>query len=68
MDRDGDVDQSDFGRFQACMSGPGVEQDDPACEFALLDDDADVDIDDLGILQDCMSGSNVPADPHCGDQ
>jgi len=67
LDRDGDVDQTDFGLLQACLTGPGVIQDDPACEAARIDDDPDVDIDDFGILQACMSGANVPADPNCVD-
>lgn len=65
FDRDGDVDQEDFGKFQACYSGSGVEQTDPDCAFGLLDDDEDVDQVDLGLFQGCMSGANVPADPLC---
>ena len=67
FDGDGDVDQEDFGQFQACLSGPGLEQDDPACEPALLDPDVDVDQDDFAIFEGCISGPNVPADPSCAD-
>jgi len=67
LDQDGDVDQSDFGRLQACLTGPGTPQNDPACAPARLDDDQDVDRDDSAILQGCMSGPNVPADPDCAD-
>lgn len=66
FDGDGDVDQEDFGRFQACLSGPGIEQAAPACARAKLDEDGDVDLDDFAILQGCMSGANVSADPGCG--
>lgn len=65
FDNDGDVDQADFGWFQACFTGAGIEQTDPACATARLDDDADVDIDDFGIFQGCMSGANVPVAPSC---
>lgn len=67
LDHDQDVDQSDFGIFQACYSGPGVPQPDTDCIDALLDSDEDVDQDDFGVFQACMSGANVPADPDCAD-
>jgi len=62
-----DVDQQDFGYFQACLSGAGVPLTDADCFRALLDGDNDVDADDLGIFQRCMSGPNIPADPNCAD-
>ncbi|GMU22596.1 MAG: hypothetical protein AMXMBFR13_26810 [Phycisphaerae bacterium] len=65
FDRDGDVDLSDFGAFQACYSGPSVPQNDPACQDQKLDGDADVDLSDFGIFQNCLSGPHVPADPDC---
>ncbi|MCP4245609.1 MAG: hypothetical protein GY778_01030, partial [bacterium] len=67
LDRDGDVDQADFGHLQRCFTGPGVNQTDPDCQDALLDLDEDVDQDDYGILQACMSGPNVPGDPDCAN-
>jgi hypothetical protein len=67
FDRDGDVDQEDFGRFQACVMGSGVVQDDPACAGALLDSDEDVDQSDLARFLMCISGANVPADPYCAN-
>lgn len=67
MDRDGDVDQCDFGAFQACMTGSAVPQADPACLKARLDNDEDVDLNDFAIFQACMSGANVPANPRCAD-
>ena len=63
---DGDVDQADFGHFQACLTGPAVPQTDPDCQAANLDGDSDVDKDDFSIFWGCMSGPNVPADPDCG--
>ena len=67
LDIDTDIDQEDFGRFQACYTGSGIPQTKPECANALLDDDVDVDQDDFGIFQRCMSGPNIPADPTCAD-
>ena len=67
FDQDGDVDQEDFGRFQACLTGSAVPVIDPNCLDANLDGDSDVDQDDFGIFQRCISGANVPADPACAD-
>ncbi len=65
FDGDGDVDQEDFGHFQACLTGAGIPQNDPACADAKLDEDVDVDQYDFGIFEDCMSGPAVPGDPNC---
>lgn len=64
FDRDGDVDLSDFGRFQACMGGPAVWMG-WSCEPADLDQDYDVDADDLAAFTSCMSGPNIYANPAC---
>lgn len=66
FDRDGDVDQADFGRFQTCLSGSGVRQDAPECTQARLDGDGDVDVSDFAIFGTCISGAAAPADPFCG--
>jgi len=65
FDRDGDVDQSDFGRIQGCISGPGTIQASPECADAHLDADRDVDTDDIALFRRCMSGDNIPADQGC---
>jgi len=66
MDRDGDVDQSDFGAFQVCLSGTNIPQNDPACQRARLDTtDPDVDPADMAIFRDCVSGTNVPPTNGC---
>lgn len=67
FDRDGDVDQADFGHLQACLSGADVPQNDPACQNAKLDPDNDVDVHDLDIFLGCMSGSRILADPNCAN-
>jgi len=65
FDNDCDVDQEDFGHFQACMTGPGIEVTDPQCLDAKLDADTDVDADDFGMFQACLSGANIAGDPTC---
>lgn len=65
FDEDGDVDQFDFGRFQACFSGAGVDQLDPLCRGARLDADEDVDSEDFSLFLQCLSGPGRVADPAC---
>lgn len=65
MDADGDVDQSDFGRFQRCVSGYNVRIADTACRIADLDFDGDADSDDFTRMWRCATGANVPADRTC---
>lgn len=65
MDRDGDVDQQDYGRFQACLTGAFIPQTDPACADARLDADSDVDADDAALFLGCVSGPDILADPYC---
>ena len=67
LDHDGDVDQEDFGLFQACLTGPGEPQQDPACQDARLDTDVDVDQDDFGLFQLCITSPNQAANPTCAD-
>lgn len=65
FDRDGDVDQSDFGFLQGCLTGPGGFAGGP-CVAAMLDDvDSDVDNADLNVLLGCFSGPDVYAVPTC---
>lgn len=66
-DSDGDVDQTDYGQFQRCFSGPGILQKDPECAHALLDNDDDVDMDDFALFQGCMSGAGGFANPNCAE-
>jgi len=65
FDFDGDVDLEDFGHLQACMSGVGITQTDPACENARLDNDDDVDQGDFGIFKACLSGAGVAPNLTC---
>lgn len=65
FDRDGDVDQDDFGHLQVCLSGPLVPQTAPACQNARLDADGDVDQNDWVIFSACVSGAGVRAEPTC---
>lgn len=65
FDRDGDVDHSDFGWFQSCLTGPGYAQADPACATAKLDADNDVDGADMILFLACLSGAGVTPNPAC---
>ncbi|UCD30146.1 MAG: hypothetical protein JSV03_06660, partial [Planctomycetota bacterium] len=60
FNHDGDVDQEDFGIFQACISGSGSLYA-PGCADADLDKDSDVDLNDFTIFQSCMAGPNQPS-------
>ncbi len=65
LDDDGDVDMTDFGYLQGCMSGRGQPQTRPECAICRIDEDVDVDDFDLAILVDCLSGPHIQADPIC---
>jgi hypothetical protein len=65
FDTDGDVDQDDFGHFQACLTGPAIPVTDPECTDANFDGDNDVDQDDFSLFEQCMTGANQPGDPNC---
>lgn len=65
LDRDGDVDQGDFGLLQNCFSGSYVPQTDPACRGARFDGDDDVDQDDVARFLLCFSGPDVPSNAEC---
>jgi hypothetical protein len=66
-DGDGDVDQSDFGRLQQCLSFTPS----PATGCGCFDHTGDgrIDTEDLPYFTACMvtSGAGVPADPTCDD-
>lgn len=64
FDRDGDVDQSDFGHFQACLSGEGQPYG-PGCANADFNGDFSVSASDFNRFLDCMSGANVMAPQAC---
>lgn len=57
FDADGDVDGDDLSHFQACVSGPGIPQNDQDCRGADFDDDDDIDQNDFGVFQSCITGS-----------
>ena len=65
LDRDGDVDQEDFGRLQACFTVRGEIA--PSCLGADFNHDELVDENDFAVLQLCMSGAEVPVDATCDD-
>jgi hypothetical protein len=61
VDDDGDVDQCDFGEFQACYSGSDTPHSGYRCWRMDADDDLDVDADDYGAFEACASGPGIPA-------
>lgn len=65
FDRDGDVDQMDFGHFQQCLTGPTIAQNQPQCLDSRLDDDNDVDQNDFGLFQQCLRGPGIPPPINC---
>jgi hypothetical protein len=65
FDADEDVDMTDFAVFQNCLSGPGIDQDDPLCPGARLDIDTDVDPGDLQLFLECLSGADVTPPAIC---
>jgi len=68
-DHDGDVDQADFGAWQACFAGSG--EDYPAgCECFdrhPATPDGDIDGDDFTAFMNCWSGPSVAVNPACDD-
>jgi hypothetical protein len=56
FDLDNDVDESDFGFFQACLGGTGVPVTE-GCTAADLDGDGDVDGNDFSLFQPCLAGA-----------
>lgn len=68
MDGDADVDQADFGIWQACFTGDGAIADFNAEKCRCLDRDHDKDVDgaDFQAFSKCWSGPALPADPGCG--
>ncbi len=58
LDRDNDVDLSDFSFLQYCFNGPNRAPRLTGCEVADLDRDADVDLGDFAIFQACFNGPN----------
>lgn len=65
LDRDTDVDQEDFGLFQACLSGENSPS--PSCVSADFTHNGLVDQLDLVVFLGCMSGADVLADRTCDD-
>ena len=63
-DGDRDVDQTDFGFLQSCLSGASVAFQ-AGCQKADLDADNDVDGDDIQLFLGCMSGAGVQANEDC---
>ncbi len=57
LDGDGDVDQSDFGRLQVCLSEVSLGPGDQACANADLDHDGRVESDDIASFTSYLTGA-----------
>lgn len=64
LDLDGDVDSTDFARWQRCVTVNGAPVA-TGCECLDRDGDHVIDIDDLDAFVFCASGPNVMADKNC---
>ncbi len=56
LDRDGDVDLTDFAQFDSCFTGAGGTPT-PECQDADFDEDDDVDLTDFSMMQLTFTGS-----------
>jgi hypothetical protein len=66
FDKDGDVDQTDYGHLQACLTGVGT-QTDPACQNAKLTGGPGVGPPDVAAFLKCLAGADVPAIEGCAE-
>lgn len=62
FDRDRDVDMSDWGHMQTCLTSSYQPQNDPACVDARLDADLDVDEQDVARFLNCLTGAGLLPD------
>ena len=66
FDADGDIDQDDYGRFQACLSpASGTPHPGGQCSRADYDRDRDVDSDDVTRFLACRTAPGTPATSAC---
>lgn len=65
FDFDADVDQEDFGHFQACLTGPLVTPPLDGCDDADLTGNLRVDQDDFTLFERCVSGPGKQGTPDC---
>jgi hypothetical protein len=65
LDVDGDVDLSDFGFLQLCLTGPDVLVGGPPCAYADLDTEGHVDVIDVQMFLACLSGPELPPITGC---
>lgn len=65
LDGDGDIDSSDFGMLQSCLTGADNGPVSAVCLPADLDVDCDVDSADILLFQQCAAGPAVAFDPAC---
>jgi hypothetical protein len=64
-DRDHDVDQDDFGRFQRCLSTGATSLVDPSCVKFDFDGNGSIGLTDSETFLNCVSGPGIPVDVDC---
>jgi hypothetical protein len=65
LERDGDVDLSDFAHLQNCLTGSFQTVSNPECVAADLNSDNYVDWKDLDMFLECLGGPLVTAGAQC---
>jgi hypothetical protein len=62
-DFDHDVDQEDFGAFQACLSGTEMQPLSEVCTCFDRNDDSLINSVDFTAFKNCMTGAGTPSSP-----
>lgn len=65
FDADNDVDQTDFGQLQSCLTGSPVSQTPPECMTANLNGDGVIDQGDISVFLTCFAGPDQPIPAAC---
>ncbi len=63
-DDDNDIDLSDYGHLQACLTASNIPAG-ASCQDARFDFDTDVDAEDLAWFMACMQGPGIAAEATC---
>lgn len=66
-DGDRDVDQIDFGHFQACVTGTNLGPPSSGCTNADLDYNGDVDASDFSLFLRCFAEPDATVSTSCAD-
>lgn len=67
FDQDGDVDLTDFGHLQSCLTGSYITPSDPECADANFAGNSGIDQSEIDRFRQCFSGADILAAPECLD-